>query len=83
MNEQISERFYVAIGANHWGKGITEENARHSLKRAGYSLSDGYLVYLLPEGAHSVWVDDMGNVRWSGPLGKVELVTKRKGRKTR
>jgi len=70
----MSERF-VAMVLNYWGKGGSPEEAKKAARKAGarQSLrSKDWLVKLLPEGAHDVYVDGLGYIHWQGnPEGEV------------
>lgn len=70
--DEITERFYIVVGAGRWAKGLTPADAKATLRRFGYKLADGYDLYRLPANAHNVSVDDMGAVCWSGGMGELE-----------
>jgi hypothetical protein len=59
----MTERFFVAIGGHGWGKGLSAAEAKREARRhcqRGTKLD----VYKLPAGAHSVYVDELGGIRW-------------------
>jgi hypothetical protein len=63
MSQIMTERFYVAIGGHGWGKGLSAAEAKREARRhcqRGTKLD----VYKLPAGAHSVYVDELGGIRW-------------------
>lgn len=71
------ERIYVAIGVTFWGKGLTEGHAkREALKHRSPGVSKKMNVFRLPQGAHEVYVDEIGTIHWSGPNKKAEVVAR-------
>lgn len=58
---QTTERWYIAVAFQTWGRGRTIDEAKRQLKKAGGKLKT-YLVYafdVVP--GDKPWIDEMGN----------------------
>lgn len=74
------ERFYVAVGGHGWAVALSAADAKRHARRHAVK-GTRFDVYKLPVGAHSVYVTDFGDVRWTLQLGaprdgRAELVEK-------
>lgn len=74
ISEDTTERTFIAIGYNCWGRGTTVNEAIAALRRAGHKLGHkGILVKMLPKGARDISVDRYGTIHWTGE-GSIEVV---------
>jgi hypothetical protein len=83
MSQIMTERFYVAAGGHGWGKGLNADEAKREARKhcaRGTRLT----VWQLPKGAHSVYVTELGDIRWQWQQGADQsgeaLCVERKGK---
>lgn len=63
--------YMTARWPGSWGTGRTIEEARYNCRRNS-GMTDAFgarIVFLVPEGVESVWVDGMGQLCWRFPEG--------------
>ena len=78
---------WVVVGAAEfggaWGRGETRAEAVTAAKREGYMIArKGYTVLHFRPGSTFEGVDEMGNVRYTGPAPAAEIVSARPPRAT-
>jgi hypothetical protein len=59
----MTERIYMAIGGHGWGKGLSADEAKRQARQRA-KRGTRLRVYRLPRGAHSAYVNEMGDLRW-------------------
>lgn len=66
---------YIAISPTYYGGtyglGETIDEAKKNCKKNFGNLNCVY-VKELPDGIHSTWMDEMGNILWDYPVGLAE-----------
>jgi hypothetical protein len=66
-----TKSFYrlLYVVPNYFGKGDTIKEARDNCRKAGGSLKGPFRLFIMPDGAENVFVDDFGCIRWKWAKG--------------
>lgn len=64
----------VIIGVNYWGKGDDLAEAKKNFRRAGGTLSKGYMILTFDAESTFEGVDGMGRYTWLGNAPETTIV---------